>query len=74
VFNKADIKTAQMLQDELDAQAIDSQVSVYKTYLDNTDHKTYSDYEILPNEVISDVIAERKVARDYIRANKGVTV
>ena len=57
-------------EDEISKDTIQNQIAIYKDYLNKTDHKTFNDYEPLENEVVQDIISQRKVARDFIRANK----
>ena len=49
-----------------------TQIQIYKDYLTNTDHKMYTDYEAKPGEDLADIQAQRKTARDYIRANQPI--
>lgn len=36
-------------------------------YLKATDHKTYTDYEIKPGEVLEEIMENRKNARQFVR-------
>jgi hypothetical protein len=59
-----------MSDEDKTKQEIQYKIYEYQNYLNKTDYKTFSDYEPKPNEVVADIIAQRKVARDYIRANQ----
>ena len=54
-------------------QTLEYKISEAQTYLNNTDHKMYSDYERKEDETqeVMDYIKEqRSIARAFIRANK----
>lgn len=46
------------------------QVRIYKEYLDDTDHKLISDYEIKPGEDLKEVKKQRSIARAYVREHE----
>jgi hypothetical protein len=45
-------------------------VAEYQAFLDKTEHKFNSDYEPKAGENMTAIKFERKIARDFIRANK----
>ena len=61
------------LQEALDAEQVDNELSTKiaeaKAYLASTDFKVLPDYDKEPSEVI----AKRAEAREFIRANQGVS-
>ena len=46
-----------------------TQVAIYQEYLDKTDFKMLPGYEPKEGENLDDIIAERKVAREFIRSH-----
>ena len=50
-------------------------VKIYQDYLDDTDHKFYSDYELKSDETPEDfenIRVQRSIARTFIRENEDV--
>ena len=50
-------------------------VRIYQDYLDDTDHKFYSDYELKSDETPEDfenIRVQRSIARTFIRENEDV--
>lgn len=54
-------------QAELDAMALIKMKAEAQAYLDNTDHKTYTDYEPKVGEDVAAIIAKRSQARAFLR-------
>jgi hypothetical protein len=52
---------------------LDAKIAEAKEYLDKTDHKIFPHYEEKADEFITDIIALRSVAREFIRSNKQTT-
>lgn len=44
------------------------QAAIYQEYLDNTDFKMFPNYDPKEGENLEDIIAKRKVAREFIRS------
>ena len=45
-------------------------IQEFKSYLNDTDHKFYGDYELKPNEDLEPIRLKRSEAREFIRANE----
>ena len=61
---------------EKDKDELQAKINEAQTYLNDTDHKMYSDYERKEDETqeVMDYIKEqRSIARAFIRANQGVS-
>lgn len=58
------------LEAEKVAMELQAKIQEAKAYLDSTDHKVGSDYELKPDEDLEAIKAKRSEARQFIRDNK----
>lgn len=68
-LSEGNIPKPEFTEEELAQQVIDKQIAEYKTYLSNTDYKMLNNYVPKIDEDINAIIAQRNIAREYIRAN-----
>ena len=64
-----DKKNRILTEEEIAQQELEAKIAEAKSYLASTDFKVLPDYDKEPSEVI----AKRAEAREFIRANQGVT-
>ena len=69
MFKVENIRAKEILQAEQEANELSTKIAEAKAYLASTDFKVLPDYDKEPSEVI----AKRAEAREFIRANQGVT-
>ena len=67
--------TTETNEEKLEKVKIQMLVKIYQDYLDDTDHKFYSDYEPKVGETPEDlenIRVQRSIARTFIRKNEDV--
>ena len=67
--------TTETNEEKLEKVKIQMLVKIYQDYLDDTDHKFYSDYELKVGETPEDlenIRVQRSIARTFIRENEDV--
>ena len=69
-YNYKQMFTTETNEDRLEKVKTAMLVRIYQDYLDDTDHKFYSDYEPKVGEDLEDVRTKRSEARAFVRANK----
>ena len=71
-FDKWDYSQSKWVEDleEKENFELQSKIQEFKSYLNDTDHKFYGDYEPKADEDLELVRAKRSEARAFVRANK----